>query len=135
MRVNIFKHRSFFFWLQPVLHSFFHRTTKMRTQSHPWRVAHSVSAGHLILSRTFALFPLFRHCMSWKSFTLHFQTRLISENEDWLDPITCCHPVMLLIVFFVGFFCLAISALPELTMWPAMYYLEIKKAVIFLYQY
>lgn len=69
--------------------------------------------------------PRFRYCMSRTSFTLHFR-HLLSDSMDWLTPITCCHPVMLPAVF-----CLAISALPVLTMWPAMYYLEIKRQWFF----
>lgn len=60
-------------------------------------------SSHTVLSRALLCFPLFRHCMSRKSFTFHLQTRVPSESKDWLHPITFCHPVMLPVVFFVGF--------------------------------
>lgn len=90
-------------------------------------------SSHTVLSRALLCFRSLDIACPGRALCSIFS--LLSKNEDWLDPITCCHPVTLPIVFFVGFFCLAISALPELTMWPAMYYLEIKKAVNFLYQY
>lgn len=113
-----------------------HKTTKMRTQSHPQRVAHCASTGHHI-QYCLCSYSLDNACpgRALLSISLHmFHLRVRTD----LILLPSCYAYN---SFLCELFCLAISALAELTMWPAMYYLEKKqkkrkkkKAVIFFFE-
>lgn len=82
-------------------------------------------SSYAVLSCVLVDVHFLRHSRSGKEINSVFSV--------WLDLILFCfYCFSLWIFFFPAYFCLAISALPELTMWPAMYSLGIKKGSEFL---